>query len=202
MVGARARLLALGFWLTSGGAFGASAADDTSYVIDRDHTKVEFEVSHLAFSTVGGQFREFDGEFHFDEKDFAKTTLEANAKVASLFTDSEKRDNHLRSPDFFDAGKYPLVTFKAKRVEAVADKRFKLVGDLTMHGVTKSVTFDVQYLGSVTALGKHRVGFKAETKVIRQDYGMNFSTLADSLPLVGDEVTIRITAQGFKKSDL
>lgn len=177
-------------------------AAPVEYVIDADHTKVGFEVSHLVVSTVEGNFRKFGGHFSFDPAAPEKTTLEAWAETASVDTGVKKRDEHLRSPDFFDAKKFPKIMFKTKKAEKVSDKTFKLTGDFTLRGVTKEVVFEVTFKGQANAYGKARAAFKGQTSIVRQDFGVSFNDVVESGPVVGNEVTILIQAEGIAKKDL
>lgn len=177
-------------------------AEPTVYVIDTDHTEVGFEVSHLVVSTVSGRFKTFEGSFTFDPKDYKATKLEATADVASVDTGNAKRDEHLRSADFFDAKTNPKIVFKGTKVSGVTKKGFKLSGELTMRGVTRPVTFDVVHQGNVRAYEKERATFVATAVVDRHAFKIDFNDVVEAGPVVGKEVTIRIVAQGIRKSDL
>lgn len=180
----------------------ATAGNPEAYVIDADHTRVEFEVPHLVVSTVKGHFGVVGGEFTFAPGNASQVRLEAFADVASISTGQDKRDNHLRSADFFDAKRFPKITFVSRSAKPTGAQKFDLTGDFTMHNVTKQVTFQVEFKGEFSAYDKKRVAFKAKTQVNRKDFGMTFNTLADSVPLVGDVVDIVIVAEGLRKSDL
>lgn len=173
-----------------------------AYILDVEHTKINFEVVHLAITSVNGNFLKFGGDFNFDPTNLEATSLKAWADSKSVFTDNKKRDDHIRSPDFFDSKKYPRIEFQSKSAKKTGEKTFQLTGDFTLKGKTKTVTFDCTFKGAIVAFGKHRVGLKATTVINRQDFGVSFSTLADSVPLVGDQVTIVINAEGILKSDL
>lgn len=179
-------------------------ATPSDYVIDNDHTEVGFEVSHLVVSKVKGRFGSFEGTFRFDPQDPKSTTLEATAEVASVNTGNAKRDDHLRSPDFFHAKAHPRILFKSKKVTGVAKgkRTFKLVGDLTIKGVTKEVAFDVEFRGTAKAYDKRRAAFSASTTIDRKDFKVSFDDVVESGPVVGDKVTIVIEAQGIDKADL
>lgn len=174
---------------------------DQEYQIDQDHTQVAFDVSHLVISFVTGHFREFDGHFYFDPKDFSKTSLMATAVAKSVDTGIGKRDADLRSVHFFWVQKYPLLKFKSTKVLNVKQdqKKFDLQGDLTIRGVTKSVVFNVDYMGEVKLKDKIIQAFRAKTIVNRHDFGLNFQNFIEAVPMVGDDVTISIAAEGFKE---
>jgi len=179
-----------------------ATASPTAYVIDAEHTEVGFEVSHLIVSKVVGRFKAFEGDFTFDPKDYKATRLDAKANVASVDTGNTKRDDHLRSADFFDAKNHPQFTFKGTRVSGVTKKGFKLAGDLTLRGVTRPVTFEVVHLGNVKAYEKERAAFEATAVINRHDFKISFNDVVESGPVVGDKVTLRIVAQGIRKADL
>lgn len=170
-----------------------------SYVIDKDHSKISFEVAHLVISTVTGEFKKFKGTFKFNPKDFSKTELDATAETASVDTSVKKRDDHLKSADFFDAKKYPTMTFKSKSAKKTGDNTFDLLGDITIRGVTKPTTFKVTYKGEIKAKDKITLAFKGTTEINRKDFGVNFQNIVEAGPVVGDTVTINISCEGFRK---
>jgi polyisoprenoid-binding protein YceI len=141
------------------------------YGFDKAHSQVGFSVRH-ALSPVHGDFKDFDGTIKFDDKKPTAAKIDVTIQTASINTDNEMRDHHLQSPDFFDAEKYPTLTFKSTSVEAAGDNKYKVTGDLTIHGVTKSVVLDVNYLGKDTMMGADIAGFSATTKIDRRDFGL------------------------------
>jgi polyisoprenoid-binding protein YceI len=171
-----------------------AVAQDT-WQIDPMHTAAQFSVRHLGISTVRGAFTKVSGTILLDEANPAKDQIQATIEVASVDTRVEMRDNDLRSPNFFDAAKYPTITFKSKKVEAAGPGRLKATGDLTIHGVTKEAILDVE--GPTPAMkdpwGNPRRGASASTKVIRQDFGVNGAP-----GVVGDEITIFLDVEFFK----
>lgn len=171
----------------------------TTWAIDKNHSKVRFTVTHMAISEVDGNFKDFDGSIVSKAEDFNGADVTFTAKTASVDTDNEKRDGHLKSPDFFDAEKFPEITFKGTL--AKDGGKYKLKGDLTLHGVTKKVDFDVTYGGAIeTGRGK-KAGFKLTGKIDRKDYGL---TWANKVPtgemVVGDTVEISCTIEADKKA--
>ena len=164
-----------------------------TYKVDLSHSQMGFSVRHL-FSKVPGKFNEFEGTFNFDEKTAEKGSADFTIKTASIDTDTPKRDDHLRSPDFFDAQKYPTITFKSKSVRSTGKNKYKLSGDLMMHGVTKPVTFDAEYLGTdKDPWGNTKVGFTASTKINRKDFGIVWNKKLDSGNLLlSEEVELNI----------
>ena len=173
----------------------AAAADH--YKIDRAHTSVGFSVRHMAVSNVKGHFDEFVGSLVLDNGSIQEAT--AAIQVKSVNTGIEKRDNHLRTADFFEAAKYPEITFKTKKVEKSGDQTI-LIGDFTMRGVTKELRLPVTLSGPVKdPQGNMRIGLEAKAKVNRKDYGMKFNAVMETGGLmVGDEVTLDINAEAVK----
>jgi polyisoprenoid-binding protein YceI len=170
-------------------AFAGTAIAQTTWTVDQPHSKIGFNVTHMVVAEVDGSFKEFDGKVITNAADFNGASIEFTAKTASIDTDNEKRDNHLKSDDFFNAEKYPDIKFKGKLVKE-GDKYF-LKGDLTMRDVTKPVTFDVTYGGTVKAWGGEKAGFKITGKVNRQEYGLKWSKATEAGGLVvSDEVQI------------
>lgn len=189
----RALILSLAF---------AGSAMATTYEIDPSHSTVGFKVKHLAISSVFGKFANFKGDFTFDPKAPDKAKAAAVINVGSINTEEKKRDDHLRSNDFFDAAKFPEMKFTTKEIKEVNGESFKVLGELTIRDVTKPVVLDVTYQGSATdPWGKERAAFTATTKINRRDFGLTWSKVLETGALVvGDEVTIQIEVEGIKKA--
>lgn len=172
----------------------ALAAD--RYEIDTAHTFVTFTIDHLALSKAKGSFKDVSGAITYDPKDISKSAVEVNIKTASINTNNEGRDKHLRSADFFDVEKYPEMTFKSKRVEKRGSD-YVAIGDLTIHGMTKEVSMPFKLTGPVKDMsGTMRVGVDANLKINRQDFGITWSkTLDTGGLLVGNEVSIDISLE-------
>ncbi|KAB8033185.1 YceI family protein [Fluviispira multicolorata] len=170
-----------------------------SYVIDEEHSKVSFEVAHLVVSSVTGEFKKFKGNFKFNPDDFSKTQLEASASSISVDSGVKKRDDHLKSADFFDAKKHPNMIFKSITAKKTDDNKFDLIGNITIRGVTKLITFKVTYKGQVKTKGKITQAFKATAELNRKDFGVSFQNIVEAGPVVGDVVTINIICEGVKK---
>ena len=175
----------------------ANAADN--YKIDPAHTSVGFSVRHMGVSNVKGHFDEFAGSVVLDNGSIKEAT--ATIQVKSVNTGIEKRDNHLRTADFFEAAKYPEITFKSKRVEKSGDQTV-LIGDFTMRGVTKELRVPVTVSGPIKdPQGNSRIGLEAKTTVNRKDYGMKFNAVMETGGvMVGEEVTIEINAEAVKSA--
>jgi polyisoprenoid-binding protein YceI len=167
----------------------AATAQIHTWNIDPSHTAAQFSVRHLGISTVRGAFTKVTGTVQYDSANPAKTVINATIDASSIDTRVEMRDNDLRSPHFFDAAKFPTLTFKSKKVEAAEAGKLKVTGDLTIHGVTKEAVLDVE--GPSAPIkdprGNQRMGASASTKINRQDFGLT----ADS-GLVGDDIPITI----------
>jgi len=179
----------------------ALAQTTSTWEIDPAHSSIQFGVRHLMISTVKGKFPKFTATAVADEKEPTRAVVEASIDTASIDTGEAKRDEHLRSPDFFDVAKYPTITFKSTKVEPAGDHRYKLHGDLTMHGVTKPVVLDVEATAPVKGMrGETRAGARATTKVNRKDFGINWSkTMDGGGVVVGDDVDVTIEVEGVKK---
>jgi polyisoprenoid-binding protein YceI len=179
-----------------GMATAASAAPQT-FDIDPVHSQVGFSVRHI-FSKVPGFFKQFSGTIIADEKNPAASSVDVTIQTASVFTDNEQRDNHLRSADFFAADSFPTITFKSTKLTPAGKGRYKVVGNLTMRGVTKRVVLDMEFLGKgeVSLGGRSmgtKAGFDATTTLDRQDYGINFNkTLDQGGLMIGDEVDVSL----------
>lgn len=168
----------------------------TTYTIDAGHTSVTFRVSHL-FTKVTGRFTAFDGTITFDESMPLETKVEGTIQAASINTDNEKRDTHLKNPDFFDVEKFPTITFSTDKVTDVAKNKAKLHGTLTMHGVTRPIVLDSEFLGAgQDPWGNAKAGFRGTTTLNRKDYGLIWNqTLETGGVLVGDEIEITIDVE-------
>ncbi|MFS4460924.1 YceI family protein [Bdellovibrio sp. HCB2-146] len=168
-----------------------------TYTVDAAHSKIGFEVPHLVIATVEGRFTKFDGSITIDSN-LNKSKANLDIDAASVNTDNSQRDDHLKSPDFFDAAKSPKLSFVTKKIVGSADN-LKIIGDLTIKGKTKSVTLDVKYLGEVNdPFGNHKIAFSATSKINRKDFGLNWSNMVEAGPVVGDEVTLVIKIEANK----
>jgi len=181
-------------------AFAApSLADAEKFNIDNNHSVAGFQVRHF-FAKVPGRFNEMSGTIMYDAKNVANSSVDVTIPAATINTQNERRDGHLKSADFFDVEKNPTITFKSTKVIAgkTADK-FQVEGDLTMRGVTKKVTLDVTQLG-VGSMGRGVVGgWEATTTVNRKDFGINWNrTLDQGGTLLGDDVTINLSIEANK----
>ena len=174
----------------------ALAAD--RYEIDTAHSFVSFTIDHLGLSKAKGSFKDVSGVIMYDAKDISKSSVEVSIKTASINTNNEARDKHLRTADFFDVEKYPEMTFKSKRIEKRGSD-YVAVGDMTIHGVTKEVSMPFKLNGPVKDMsGAMRMGVDASLKINRQDFGITWSRALDTGGLlVGNEVTIDISVEAL-----
>jgi polyisoprenoid-binding protein YceI len=180
--------LPLAALLVSASAFSAEYKPG-HYDIDTAHSKLGFEVAHLVISSVEGRFTKFNGKVDLAEK-FEKSRFTVDVDLASVDTSVAKRDAHLRSPDFFDVKKYPEMKFESTGIEGSPDS-FRLTGNLTIHGVTKKVTFDASYAGAVNdGSGHEKVAFSGKTKINRKDFGLKWGGMIEAGPVVGDDVSL------------
>lgn len=155
-------------------AMSAPAFAAEPYAFDPSHTSISYTIDHMGLSEMHGVFRKFDGQLQLDVKDLAKSSVSVSIDASSIDTGVVKLDEHLRNPDFFDVGKYPKITFKSTKVESTGASTFKLTGDLTLHGVTKSVVLDASWR-SVAAhpfLKVPAAGFRATTELKRSEFGI------------------------------
>lgn len=174
-------------------------AGTSTWTVDPAHSTAGFAVKHLVISTVRGEFTKLSGAIQLDEADVTRSSVEATLDVNSIETRVPDRNAHLKSPDFFDAAKYPTITFKSKKVAKAGKDRLKVTGDLTMHGVTRPVVLDVATSPEVKGMsGETRRGFSATTKLDRKDYGLTWNHAVEAGPVVGDEVTITLEIEAVK----
>ncbi len=180
----------------------ASLSAQTNWSVDKSHSKIGFSVSHLVITDVDGFFKDYEAKVATNGDDFSTANIEFTVNTASIFTDNEGRDKHLRSDDFFNAEKFPKMTFKGKLMKKVGDNKYKLVGDLTIRDVTKQVELDVRYNGMVKdPWGNTKAGFKVTGEINRFDYNLKWNTAIETGALVvGREVELVIDLQLVKKS--
>jgi polyisoprenoid-binding protein YceI len=161
--------------------------------LDKAHAKLGFSITHLMVSDVEGGFKTFDATVTSSKEDFSDAVTEMTADVASINTDNEKRDAHLKSVDFFDAAKYPSIIFKSTSFKKAGGNKFKVTGNLTMHGITKLITLDAVYRSGLNPMSKKPVtGFKITGTLNRSDFG-----IGGSMPtaVLGEEVSLVANAE-------
>lgn len=184
----------LAFVFLMSGAFA-----QTTWTLDKAHTKIGFVVTHMSVSEVEGNFKDFEGSIVSNSADFGGAEVKFSAQTASIDTDNDRRNEHLKSPDFFDAAKNPTITFAGTLVKDGG--KYKLKGDFSMHGVTKSVEFDVTYGGSIETGRGTKAGFKLSGKINRRDFGLVWDNKVPTGELVvGDTVEIICKIEADKKA--
>lgn len=173
----------------------------TTWQIDPAHSSVEFAVKHMMFSTVKGRFSGVSGTIVFDQNNLAKSSVSAVIDVTTIDTHDEKRDNHLRSADFFDVEQFPQITFESTRIELVGANEAQIQGKLTMHGVTRDVTFPATFHGSAKSpFGTTVSGFSGELTISRKDYGLVWNVaLETGGVMVSDNVKIALDIQAVQQ---
>ena len=172
-----------------------------TYDIDPSHSSVDFKIKHLAISNVKGAFTRFEGSFEFTPGKTNTWETEVTIQIASIDTGDKKRDEHLRSPEFFDAEKIPTMVFKSTGVRMKDEEEGELSGTLTMHGITLPVTLDLEVGGVVTdPWGNERAGFSATGKINRKDWGLTYGQIMEGGGLlIGDQVKITLEVEGIKR---
>ena len=176
--------------------FAFKTSETAIWTLDKAHAKLSFTVTHLMVSDVEGWFKNFDAKITTSKGDFSDAVAEMTANVNSINTDNDQRDKHLQSADFFDAAKYPTITFKSKTIKKLTDKTYKATGNLTMHGVTKTIDLDIVCLIGVNPSTKKPIaGFKITGVIKRSDFG-----IGSSMPsaMISDEVAIAANAEFVK----
>jgi polyisoprenoid-binding protein YceI len=164
--------------------------------IDTTHSAIQFTVRHMVVAKVRGRFTRWDGSIQFDEQDPAASSVEVTIDASSIETNEPKRDAHLRSADFFDVEKFKELTFRSKKV-LLADSQLTVLGELTIHGVTREVVLEGEYVGTQKdPYGGTRVGFSAKTTINRKDYGLHWNVALEAGGvLVGDKVEIALDVE-------
>lgn len=176
-------------------AFGVTAPAADTYQVDPVHSSVMFSIQHAGVTDFHGSFNELNGTVVFDAADPSKSSVDLTVPVASVDSRHPKRDAHLKSPDFFNAEKFPAITFKSTKVEAAGDDTFKVTGDFTLLGVTKSITVDFKKGKEGKGMqGEIRGGGETRFSIKRSDYGMNFMP-----DMLGDEVSLVVSVEGVKQ---
>jgi polyisoprenoid-binding protein YceI len=172
---------------------------EKGWTLDKSHSKVEFSIVHMALSEVTGRFKEFDITFTSSQENFSDAMVNATINVASISTDQERRDNHLKGEDFFNAADYPTIQFTGKSFDKVDEKKYKITGELTIRDVTKTVIFDAEYRGMITTQQGSVMGWKASTTIDRFDFNLKWNRMIENVGLVaGKDVTITLNLE-FRK---
>lgn len=176
-------------------------ATATKWVIDPLHSEVQFKVKHLVISTVSGFFKSFEGSLETADDDFEDAEISFALNIDSIDTNQTQRDEHLKSPDFFDAAQYPQITFTSTSFKNTGDEEYELVGDLTVKGVTKSVKLAAEYGGSTDDFyGNTKAGFEVTGKINRKDFGLTWDGVTEAGSIVvGEDIKLNINIQFAKQ---
>ena len=177
-----------------------AARADEAWQLDGSHTSATFSVAHMGVSRVRGDFTEIAGSGKYDGKNIESASVEAIIQVSSIDTRNSRRDGHLKGADFFDVAKFPTITFKSKRFRPTTGRKFQLTGDLTIHGVTKTVVLSGEFSPVIKdPFGKTRVGAEATTTINRKDFGLTWSPAVEGGGIVvGEDVDITIAVEFVK----
>lgn len=166
------------------------------WVVDKSHSNVKFTVTHMVVSEVEGSFKNFEGTVEHSAPDFSDAKVNFTVDVTSIDTDNERRDGHLKSDDFFNGEKYPQMKFVSTSMQSTGGKNYKLNGNLTIRDITKPVSFDVTFGGTVTNGGKTKAGFKAKTTINRFDYNLKWDRATEAGSLVVEkEVAVQLNLE-------
>jgi polyisoprenoid-binding protein YceI len=173
----------------------------TQYIVDNSHSDITFSVRHMVFAKVRGHFTKWTAEVSFDPSEPTRAALSVSIEAASIDTREAQRDGHLKSPDFLDAEKYPLITYKSRSVETTSPKHYKVTGDLTIHGTTRETSFDVEELGrGKDPWGNDRILFAAKGSINRVDFGLKWNqALEAGGVLVGEKVDFEVDVETMAK---
>ncbi len=179
----------------------ATAPATTLWNIDTAHSHAQFKVKHMMISNVKGEFTAVTGSLQYDSENVANSSVQATIDATTINTREPQRDTHLKSADFFDVEKFPTLTFKSTRVSKKGDGELSVAGDLTIHGVTRTVTFDVEDFTAPMKdpWGNTRMGLSATTKINRKDFGLSWNSLLETGGMVvGEDVTITLDVEFVK----
>ncbi len=179
----------------------AEKVSTTTWTLDPSHSSVEFSAKHMMISTVRGRMGVVNGEIIVDDQNPANSSIQLTVGIAGLTTSDEKRDGHLRSGDFFDAENHPEATFKSTRIEPLSENKFRVTGDLTIRGTTKSITLDVERDGeAVSPWGMEVAAFSSAITLNRKDFGLNWNVALEAGGvLVSENVKLEITIEAIKQ---
>lgn len=189
----------LASFLVFGAIIAASAtatAQSTKWAVDKAHSNVKFTVTHMAISEVDGNFKAFDGTLESTKQDFSDAKIQFSIDVASIGTDNENRDNHLKGDDFFNAAQFPKISFTGTSMKPLGGNKYQLTGTMTVRDVTKTVTWDVTYGGIMSTPRGRKAGFKAKATVNRFDYNLKWNRAMEAGGLVvGENVDVVLNIQ-------
>lgn len=194
----KVNLIVAGLFLVAGTA----GAQSSKWSFDKSHSNIQFSVSHMVISSTTGQFKDYNGTVTAAKEDFSDAVIDFTINVESINTDDAGRDKHLRSEDFFNAEKFPTISFKSKSMTKIADNNYKVRGEFTMMGVTKTIELLAQYGGTVKdPWGNTKAGFKVMGKIDRTEFGLKYNSVIDSGGMmIGEDVTIACNVELMKQA--
>ncbi|NDC78600.1 MAG: polyisoprenoid-binding protein [Chitinophagia bacterium] len=173
-----------------------TSAQSTKWAVDKAHSNVKFTVTHMAISEVDGNFKSFDGTLESAKQDFSDAKIQFSIDVASIGTDNENRDNHLKGDDFFNAAQFPKISFTSTSMKPLGGNKYQLTGTMTVRDVTKTVTWDVTYGGIMSTPRGRKAGFKAKATINRFDYNLKWNRAMEAGGLVvGENVDVVLNIQ-------
>ncbi|XZF14755.1 YceI family protein [Chitinophagaceae bacterium MMS25-I14] len=175
----------------------------TNWALDASHSEIGFKVKHLMISTVTGHFEKFDASVQTEGEDFATAKVTFSADIDSINTKNEQRDEHLKSAEFFDAANFPQLTFESTGMQKVSDEKYKLNGNLTLHGTTHAVSLDAEFGGFMKdPWGNERAGFEVSGKINRKDFGLVWHAVTETGGIVvSDEVKLHAAVEFIKSAN-
>jgi polyisoprenoid-binding protein YceI len=175
-----------------------------TWTVDPNHTQVEFSAKHMGIMTVKGHITGVQATIDFNEDDFTASTVAATIDPTTLTTNDERRDGHLKSPDFLNVEQFPTIAFKSSRIERAAHDQYRMAGDLTIRGLTRPVVLDVVYSGQAKdPMGNMHAGFSAYTTINRKDWGLNWNmALETGGLLVGEDVKLALEVEAVKAAEV
>lgn len=175
---------------------------NSTWNFDPAHSGINFAVRHMVLAKVRGRFGGWSGDLQLDPGDLTRSRVAVEVEAASIDTGVAERDTHLRSPDFFDVERFPSLSFRSTRIEALGESRYQLHGELTIRDVTRNVVFEVEYAGTaVDPWGNERMAFAASTSIRRKDYGLTWNQVLEAGGvLIGDKIDIELDVQAIKTS--
>lgn len=176
--------------------FATAPAQAEKWQVDTAHSSLNFTVEHLGLTEINGRFTDFEGTIEWDPKALEKTSIAFTAKAESINTDVAKRDEHLRSADFFEVQTYPTLSFKSTSVKHLGEDRYQVEGDLTIHGVTKAISTTAHIKGPKEAMGSQRIGFRAPFKINRLDYKVGEGQYSNAA-VIGHDVFIEVKGEAI-----
>jgi polyisoprenoid-binding protein YceI len=174
----------------------------TTWALDPTHSEIQFKIRHLMITSVTGSFGKFDASVETTEDNFGSAKISFSAQIDSITTNNEQRDGHLKSADFFEASKFPVLSFTSTKIDKISDEEYTISGDLTFHGVTKNVKIHAEHGGVIKdPWGNTRTGFTVDGKISRKDFGLIWNAATETGGvMLGDEIKLHASVQFVKQA--